>query len=85
MLTIAAISLIISMMAMVVRAWLGKTDFDRILASNLFGTKTVALIVVISLIFENSMLIDIALVYGMINFITSIGFLRFFSVKDGGK
>jgi multicomponent Na+:H+ antiporter subunit F len=75
-------ALIIAMFAMLWRVVKGKTDFDRILAANLFGTKTVGLIVVISLIFNDEMLIDIAFVYALVNFITTIGFMRYFAGED---
>ena len=59
------------------RAWLGPTVFDRILAANMFGTKTVLLIAVISFLTGRPDFLDLALVYVLINFIGVIAVLRF--------
>ena len=50
-LTVVAIALIVVMAMAIARALLGPTIYDRILAVNLFGTKTVLLIAVVSYIF----------------------------------
>ena len=60
------------------RAIMGPTIFDRILAVNMFGTKTILLLAVLGAVSGNSSFLDIALVYVMINFIGVIAVLRFF-------
>lgn len=77
-LTVVAIALIVVMAMAIARALLGPTIYDRILAVNLFGTKTVLLIAVVSYIFGRPDFLDIALIYALINFISVIAVLRFF-------
>ena len=72
------IIVLISMGLLLVRAIIGPTVYDRILAANNFGTKTVAFIVLISFLVNDTMFLDIALIYILINFITTIGFLKYF-------
>ena len=59
------------------RAISGPTVFDRILALNMFGTKTVLLIAVVSFLIGRPEFIDLALVYALMNFIGVIAVLRF--------
>ena len=72
---IAAAILIIMAIALA-RALLGPTLFDRILAINTFGTKTVLLVTVLGVFTDNASYLDIALVYALINFIGVIAVLR---------
>ena len=51
--------------------------FDRILALNAFGTKTVLLIAVIGFLSGRPDFLDLALVYALMNFIGVIAVLRF--------
>ena len=73
--TMAAI--IITMGLALARAALGPTVFDRILAVNMFGTKTVLLIAVIGFLNRRPDFLDLALVYALINFVGVIAVLRF--------
>lgn len=61
-----------------VRAILGPTAFDRLLAVNMFGTKTVLLIAVVGFMTERPDFLDIALVYALVNFLSTLAVLRFF-------
>jgi len=74
----ASIVILFIMALALVRAFLGPTLFDRILAVNMFGTKTVLLIAVLGVISGQSSFLDIAIVYALINFISIIAVLRFF-------
>ena len=60
-----------------VRALRGPTFFDRILAANMFGTKTVLLLAVLAFINGRTDFLDLALVYALINFIGVIAVLEF--------
>jgi multicomponent Na+:H+ antiporter subunit F len=73
--TVAAI--LATMALALVRAALGPTVFDRILALNMFGTKTVLLIAVIGVLTGRPDFLDLALVYGLINFVGVVAVLRF--------
>ena len=74
--------ILFSMFLALIRVLNGKTTYDRLLAANLFGTKTVILIVLLSILLEEPMLLDIALIYVLMNFITTIGFLKFFKYRS---
>jgi multicomponent Na+:H+ antiporter subunit F len=74
----ASIAVLLIMVLALIRALLGPTLFDRILAVNMFGTKTVLLVAILGVISGQSSFLDIAIVYAMINFISVIAVLRFF-------
>ncbi|MDP7522533.1 MAG: monovalent cation/H+ antiporter complex subunit F [Arenicellales bacterium] len=76
------IAILIAMTLVLVRAFLGPTVFDRILAVNSFGTKTVLFIAVYGFLTGRPEFLDIALVYALINFIGTIAVLRFFEYGD---
>jgi multicomponent Na+:H+ antiporter subunit F len=73
--TMAAI--IVTMSLALLRATLGPTVFDRILAINMFGTKTVLLIAVIGFLTRRPDFLDLALLYALMNFIGVVAVLRF--------
>lgn len=79
---VAAIALMITMALAVARAVAGPTVFDRILAANAFGTKTVLLIAVFGFMTGRPDFLDLGIVYALINFIGVIAALKFF--KFGG-
>lgn len=78
MFAVTALTLLVVMALALARAFLGPTLYDRILAVNNFGTKTVLLIAVIDFLSGRPDFLDIAIVYALINFISVIGVLRFF-------
>lgn len=59
------------------RAYLGPTVADRILAVNIVGTKTLVVLVLLSYIFGRTLYIDVALVYGLLNFLVTTVAARF--------
>ncbi len=74
----AALAILVTMGMALIRAMLGPTLYDRILAVNVFGTKTVLMIAVIGFIVGRPEFIDIAIVYALINFIGIVAVLKFF-------
>jgi multicomponent Na+:H+ antiporter subunit F len=75
--------LCVSLLLLVVRAVLGPSVFDRILAVNVFGTNVVVLIAVVAVGYDSESFLDVALVYAFLNFIATIGYLQFFKKKQG--
>ena len=73
----AIIGILVTMTLALVRAILGPTVFDRILALNMFGTKTVLLIAVAGFFAGRPDFVDLALVYALVNFAGTIAVLRF--------
>ena len=71
-------ALIVTMALALVRAVLGPTVYDRVLAVNMFGTKTVLLLSVITFLFGRPDFLDLALAYALINFIGVLAVLEFF-------
>ena len=80
----ATAGILISMMLAMVRALLGPTVYDRVLAVNAFGTKTVLLIAALGFLTERPEFLDLAIVYALINFIGTIAVLKFFEYGDLG-
>lgn len=79
MMTVAiTLALLIGLGLALARAFLGPTLFDRILAVNMFGSKTVLLIAFLAYVAGRSDYLDIALVYAMINFIGMVAVMKFF-------
>lgn len=78
----ATAAILVTMALALTRALLGPTLYDRIAAINMFGTKTVLLIAVLAFVAGRMDLLDIALVYALINFIGIIAVLRLVSQGD---
>lgn len=88
MLIAATIAILVVMLMAMGRAFLGPTLYDRVLAVNMFGTKTVLLISLLGFVMGRPEFLDIAIVYALINFISVIGVLRYsdnFIVKHSEK
>jgi len=77
MFVVASIGVLVTMALALTRALLGPTRFDRILALNMFGTKTVLLIAVLGFLAGRPEFLDLALVYALMNFIGVIAVLKF--------
>jgi|Deesub1362A_J573_1020465.scaffolds.fasta_scaffold22846_1 multicomponent Na+:H+ antiporter subunit F len=75
--TAVALFLIINASLCLYRAFKGPTVLDRILAINIIGTKTIIVLVLIAYIFHQAMYVDVALVYGLLNFIISMAAARY--------
>lgn len=73
----AAIALFGTFALALIRAFAGPTVFDRVLALNVVGTKTILLIAVLGFATDRYDFIDIALVYAVLNLIGTIAVLRF--------
>ena len=63
------------------RASRGPTVFDRILAVNMFGTKTVLFLAVVTFLYERPDFLDLALTYALINFVGVLAVLEFFQSR----
>lgn len=75
-LAVAMLGILITMGLALARAYLGPTIADRILAVNMFGTKTVLFIAVSCFLMGREDFLDLALVYALMNFIGVIAVLR---------
>ncbi|MGB5180195.1 MAG: monovalent cation/H+ antiporter complex subunit F [Gammaproteobacteria bacterium] len=59
-----------------VRAFRGPTLYDRIMAANMIGTLTVLMVAVLGFLAGRPEFLDIALVYVLISFVSTIAVLR---------
>lgn len=75
-LVITTLAVLLTMALALVRALAGPTVYDRIVAVNVFGTKTVLVVALITYITGHADLIDVALVYALINFIAIVTVLK---------
>ncbi|MBV1882999.1 MAG: hypothetical protein KUG82_15275 [Pseudomonadales bacterium] len=77
MLIAATLAILVVMILAIIRGVLGPTLYDRILAVNMFGTKTVLLISLLGFVMGRPEFLDIAMVYALINFVSVICILRY--------
>ena len=73
------IGVLATMLLALVRALKGPTVYDRVLAVNMFGTKTVLLLSIIGFLTGRPDFLDLGLVYALINFIGTIAILKYVS------
>ena len=75
--SVAAFAILLTISLALARAFMGPTIYDRILAINMVGTKTVLLIAVFAVLSGRTDMIDVALTYALINFIGVVAVLKF--------
>lgn len=81
-LVLTALAIFATMALALIRALKGPTVYDRIVAVNVIGTKTVLIVALITAISGNDDLIDVALVYALINFIAIVAVLKLSRMRD---
>jgi multicomponent Na+:H+ antiporter subunit F len=82
MFAVASVAILVTMALAMARALLGPTVYDRVLAVNMFGTKTVLIIAVLGFLTGRPDFLDLALLYALINFIGTLAVLKFFEFGD---
>jgi len=85
MFAVAAAAVLMAMSLLLVRAFMGPTVYDRILAVNSFGTKTMLIIALMGFLNGRPDFLDIALLYALINFVATIAVLKFFRFGHLGR
>ncbi|MFT7506021.1 MAG: multicomponent Na+:H+ antiporter subunit F, partial [Gammaproteobacteria bacterium] len=73
---VCGIAIMTTMALAVSRVLLGPSVFDRILAVNMFGTKAVLLVALFAFYSGRHDLLDISLLYSLLNFVGVIAALR---------
>lgn len=71
-------AILVTMVLAIVRALKGPTVYDRLLAVNMFGTKTALLLAVVAFLFDRADFLDLALAYALINLVGVLAVLEFF-------
>lgn len=80
----ATVAVLVTMVLALVRALSGPTAFDRVLAVNMFGTKTVLLIALLGFLAGRPDFLDLALAYALLNFIGTLTILKYIEYGDLG-
>ncbi len=78
----ALIAILLGMALLLLRAFIGPTLYDRILAVNSFGTKTVLALGLLGFVMDRPEFLDIAITYALINFVSTIAILKFFRYRS---
>lgn len=79
---IVSVAILVTMALALVRALRGPTLYDRVLAANMFGTKTVLLLSVVAFLFGRPDFLDLALAYALINLVGTLAVLEFFEDRS---
>lgn len=83
LLLITLLMLVVAMFLTFFKLVISKTVWDRILMLNVLSTKVILFIVTLSFYIEQSFLLDIAITYGIIGFLTITLLSKF--IMTGGK
>jgi multicomponent Na+:H+ antiporter subunit F len=85
MLTATGFAILVAMALALVRGLLGPDPYDRVLAVNIFGTKTVLFLAVVAFLYGRPDFLDLALAYALINFIGVLAVLQFFQTREARR
>ncbi len=77
-----SIAILVTMAMALARAALGPSVYDRVLAVNMFGTKTTLLLAIVAFLYGRPDFLDLALAYALINFIGVLAVLEFFQSRS---
>lgn len=80
-----SIAILLTMVLAVTRALMGPNVYDRVLAANVFGTKTVMLLSVIAFLYGRPDFLDLALAYALVNMVGILAVLAFFQNRSRRK
>jgi len=82
MIFVVTIMMTVAMAMILARLLRGPELYDRVLAVNSFGTKTVLFLCLFSFLIDRPDGIDIAILYALMNFIGTIAVLKFFRYRS---
>lgn len=82
---IASLAILVTMALALLRALLGPSVYDRVLAVNMFGTKTALLLSVVAFLYGRPDFLDLALAYALINFVGVLAVLEFFQKRSASR
>ncbi len=75
--SLGAIIVMILIFMSLIRALAGPTAPDRVAAINIIGTKTLVIITLIARIYGQVFFLDIAMIYALMSFITTVGIAKY--------
>ena len=80
---VSGLCLSVLMLLSLYRAILGPTILDRLIGANAIGSKTLVLLILIGTLYHRvDMFVDIALAYGLLNFIAVLAASRYFQKRE---
>jgi len=77
MLVFSILFLCLTIILCMFRAVKGPSAADRLIAINVIGTKTIVLILIVSFILKEAYFVDVAFVYALISFISTVVIARY--------
>ncbi len=78
MFEVAIIAVLVALALAVVRALLGPTAFDRLLAANSIGTFAIMLLALFGFLTGRPEFLDLGITYALLNMIGTLAVLKFF-------
>ncbi len=75
--SLGAVLVMLMIFLSLIRALAGPTAPDRVAAINIMGTKTLIIITLIARIYGHEYFLDIAMVYALMSFVTTIGIAKY--------
>ena len=86
MFEVASIAVLVAIPLALYRAIRGPLVYDRVLAANVIGTKTVVILALIGMIYGRiDMFVDISLAYALLNFIGTLAAAKYLEHKEAMK
>ncbi|MFC6196441.1 monovalent cation/H+ antiporter complex subunit F [Ponticaulis profundi] len=82
LLAVSAIALFVAIALLLIRLFVGPSLYDRVLALNSVGTKILILLALVGFLMGRPDFLDIALLYALINFVSTIAILKFFRYRS---
>ena len=79
-----AIIVIINAFLCLYRAIMGPSIQDRVLGINIVSTKTLTLVVLVAFIYQNTLFLDVAMVYALLNFVVTVAASRYLETMGWG-
>lgn len=79
------LAILVTMAMAMVRGIKGPEIYDRVLAANIMGTKTVLLLSVVALLYGRPDFLDLALAYALINFIGILAIMQFVQNREARR
>ena len=70
---------------MLIRSVLGPRITDRILCINMIGTMVICMLSILSRLLDESWLVDVALIYAMLNFVAMLMITATYLPPDAGR
>ncbi len=74
---LGAVLVMLMIFLSLIRALIGPSAPDRVAAINIIGTKTLVIITLIAFIYNQIYFLDIAMIYALMSFITTIGVAKY--------